>query len=242
MLSVIPAKVSVFILIVAAIFLLAGCDSGNLVLQENFEKPNKFKKRWEVINGQWSVANSAVTGVQNSDWAVMLSRKKLPDDFILTFAARMEPYSVLFEVLLGFKDEKYLGVYVYEIENTVAIEDRSLFLGEKHVQERTYIRSTGNIGMLPRQNYQFNYDWNVWKIQKSGNRLLVWINNEPGIGYNDTQGLLQPGGRFGFALKGQGLIQNVQLFDTKDEAPPSFAEFETKSSRKIENPFFLFSE
>lgn len=243
-LPVIAVKVFVFILVLAALCLIAGCDSKPLqqVYQENFNKPNKLKQRWEVINGQWTVADNAVTGKQSSGWAVMLSRKKLPEDFILTFSACMEPGSTLFEVILGFKEEKYLGVYVYEIENKAAVEDRSLFIGEKAVQERTQIRSTGNIGMLPRQDYQFNNEWMVWKIQKTGSQLFVWINNEPVIGYDDTRGLLESGGRFGFALKGTGQIQNVQLFSTKDEASLPPADFATQSSRKPETRFFLFSE
>lgn len=233
----------VFVLVLAAIVFMAGCDPGprQLVFQENFKKPKNLSKRWEVISGQWTVAENTVTGA-NSGWAVMLSRKKLPDDFILTFSARMEPDSVLFEVILGFKEEKYLGVYIYEIENKAAVEDRSLFSGEKYAQERSLIRTTGNIGALPKENYQFNYEWMAWKIQKTGDQLFVWINNEQVIGYHDTRGLLQPGGRFGFGLKGVGHIQNVQLFSTKDEGSLPLAGFETKASRERQRPIFLFSE
>lgn len=242
-LSAKPTKVSIFILVLAAIFLMAGCDlPQKLVFKDNFNRPGKFKKQWEVINGQWNVADNAVSGMQNSEWAVMLARKKLPEDFILTFSARMEPGSVLFELILGLQEEKYLGIYVYEIENKAAIEDRSLFLGEKYAQERTYIRSTGNIGRLPQKNYQFNYEWMAWKIQKTGNQLFVWINNEQVFGYDDTRGFLQPNGRFGFALKGAGQIENVQLYSTKNEASLPPAGFETQASREFEMPFILFSE
>lgn len=231
-----------FLFVCLTILLITGCDSKAPVYKDSFSNDSRFKKHWTIINGTWTVADNSLTGDFNSDWTVILGKKALPEDFILTFDARMEPKSVILEVILGFKEEKYLGVYIYQIENVAAIADRSLFLNEKYVKQGTYIRSTGNIGKLAKQPYQFNYEWMYWKIQKTGSQLYIWINGEPVIAYNDTQGLLNSGGRLGFAVKGAAQIQDVRLFNTKNQELPAPQGFAGKTERKSEQPLFLFSE
>jgi len=224
------------------ICLITGCSSvpQKVIFEENFDNLNNLGKRWSIINGSWIINESTIEVRSNEDWAVLLSNKKLPDNYILTFSILPDPNAVLFEVIANLKGEKYLGIILYEIEGNVKIEDRSLFSPENRIKQRSYIRSTGHIGMMPEVKYPMRYEWMDWKIQKIGNRLYVWIDGEDIISYIDEEGLLNLKSRFGFAAKGIFKIKNIQLSRTKDGVSLLPESFEDKPKEPRE--FFLFSE
>ncbi|MBB5638291.1 hypothetical protein HDE68_004220 [Pedobacter cryoconitis] len=205
------------------------------LFQETY-KSNSLKKNWSVINGDWKVNELGITGNKNTDWAILISKKTLPKDYILTFSSLVDPKAYLFEVITNLNGEKYLGFLLNQLENRVAIEDRSLFADP--VKKGTFIHSTGHIGLMPKVKKPSEHIWQNWKIQKTGNQIFVWINNDAIISLNDTTGFVKPKGTFGFAINGEAMIKDVKLIKTRGEASLPPKSFVLKSP--VEKPFFVF--
>ncbi|PTT00969.1 hypothetical protein DBR11_08495 [Pedobacter sp. HMWF019] len=203
--------------------------------QEKYKK-NSLQKNWRVVNGTWKVNEQEFTGNKNNEWAILVSKKSLPKDYILTFSSLVDPKAYLFEVITNLNGEKYLGLLLNQLENRVAIEDRSLFADP--VKNGSFIHSTGHIGLLPKVKKPSEHIWQNWKIQKTGNQLFVWINNEAIISLNDTTGIVKPEGKFGFAINGEAMIKDIKLLKTRGEERLPPKSFILKSP--IEKPFFVF--
>lgn len=206
-----------------------------VIYKETF-KQNSLKKNWFKVNGDWEIKDQTIQGARNSDWAILLGKKDLPLDYILTFSTLVDSSARLFEVMTNLNGEKYLGIMYDQLEKKVAFEDRSLFADPK---KRGYIYTTGNVGKLPRVQMKIEQIWLDWKVQKTGNQIFVWINNAPVVSFTDTIGLVKPKGKFGFTINGNAIVKDIRLEKTRK-----------KSSLPPENfvgmpkilPFFLFSE
>ncbi len=205
------------------------------VLHETFGKKS-LQKHWHIVNGSWTADQQAVVGVKNTDWAIMTSKGRLPDNYVLTFNCLVDSNAYLLEVMLNLNGEKYLGILLNQLDKVVAIEDRSLFSA---TAPDRFIRSTGNIGKLPKTDYPPKYQWLHWKIQKTGNLLYIWINDEAVMLYTDEKNLLTPKGRLGFAVNGTVVIKDLLLQATRgqDSKPPV-----TFEARPLKKYFFNFSE
>ena len=205
------------------------------VFQEKY-KDNSLRKNWNAVNGDWKVNEQTISGNKNVDWAILVSKKSLPKDYILTFSSLVDPKAYLFEVITNLNGEKYLGFLLNQLENRVAIEDRSLFADP--VKAGTFIHTTGHIGKMPKVKKPSEHIWQNWKIQKTGTQIFVWINNDAIISLNDTTGIVKPKGKFGFAINGEAIIKDIKLEKTKGEASLPPKSFVWKSP--LEKPFFIF--
>jgi len=220
--------------------LLLGGVSGpkadfKIVFEEAFA--NARLKQWNQVNGNWEVNSKEklVKGSKNSDWAILTSKKELPDNYVLTFSTLVEPSAYLFEVMLNLQKEKYLGILYNQLEGRVAIEDRSFFVNPE--KGRGYIRTTGHIGKLPKVKMPMSEQWLDWKIQKTGTTFFVWINNEEIIKFTEPVEMIKNNGKFGFAINGSAQLKNVVLYKQKKVAAP-----QGFTGKPYEQPFFLFSE
>lgn len=206
-----------------------------ILFQETY-KDNSLRKNWREVNGDWKVNEKMFIGNKNTDWAILVFKKSLPKDYILTFSSFVDPKAYLFEVITNLNGEKYLGFLLNQLENRVAIEDRSLFADP--VKEGSFIHSTGHIGLLPKVRKPSEHIWQNWKIQKTGNQIFVWINNDAIISLNDTTGMVKTKGKFGFAINGEAMIKDIKLMKTRGEASLPPKSFILKSP--VEKPFFIF--
>lgn len=207
-----------------------------ILFQEKY-KSNSLRRNWRVVNGDWKAEDQTITGNKNKDWAILVSKKSLPKDYILTFSSLVDPKAYLFEVITNLNGEKYLGFLLNQLENRVAIEDRSLF-ADPSKNGGSFIHSTGHIGLLPKVKKPSEYIWQNWKIQKTGNQIFVWINDDAIISFNDTKSFVKPEGNFGFAINGEAIIKDIKLMRTKGTASLPPDSFLLKSP--IEKPFFVF--
>ncbi len=207
------------------------------VFQEEFT--NVRLKQWNPVNGNWEVdrKEKLVKGSKNNDWAILIAKKELPDNYVLTFSTLVEPSAYLFEVMLNLQKEKYLGILYNQLEGKVAIEDRSLFADPK--KEGSFIRTTGHVGELPKVKIPMSEQWLDWKIQKSGNDFFVWINNEEIIKFTEPIEMIKNNGKFGFAINGSAQLKNIKVYKTskKGALPP-----DGFIGKPYVKPFFLFSE
>jgi len=205
-----------------------------LVFEENFKK-NQLQKKWLTVNGKWEIKDQALYGSKDVNWAILLANKPLPEDYILTFSAMAAPKTYLFEVMLNLNGSKFLGILLNQLEDKVAIEDRSLFADLEN--RGTFIHTSGHIGIMPKVKRTRQHDWQDWKIQRSGNQFFIWINQEAVITFKDSSGFVKPQGQFGFAINGDAAIKDIKLWKLKGAhaLPP-----EDFKSLPLLKPFFVF--
>lgn len=176
------------------------------------------------MNGTLQADSRELQLSKDGNWAILLNNTTLPENYVLTFSALVEPGTYLFELMLNLSGQHFLGILNNQLESRVAIEDRSLFANPD--KAGSYIHTTGHVGLLPKVELPAKFDiWQDWKVQKSGKQVYVWINGEEIITFKDTKGIIKTGGQFGFAVNGKASISNVQLFNTVGEAavpPPAF--------------------
>ena len=194
-------------------------------------------KNWRQVNGNWAFNNDTLQGERNKEWAVLLSKKTLPKNYILRFSTLVDPKAYLFELITNLNDNHFLGILLNQLEHRVAIEDRAFF--PKGNEMGSLIQTKANIGKLPKVSKITEAVWIDWKVQKTGNQIFIWMNEEEIMMYNDTKGIVKPKGKFGFAINGTAKIKAVTLLKTKNEdsAPPK----DFKGRPRIK-PTFSFSE
>ncbi|MBB2150283.1 hypothetical protein [Pedobacter gandavensis] len=205
-----------------------------LIFEQDFKK-NQLQKKWLTVNGSWEIKDAELHASKDINWAILLANKPLPEDYILTFSAIAEPKTYLFEVMLNLNGSKFLGILLNQLENRVAIEDRSLFANLEN--RGSFIHSSGHIGTMPKVKRTTQHDWQDWKIQRSGNQFFIWINQEAVISFKDSTGFVKPKGQFGFAFNGKGAIKNLKLWKLKGESalPP-----QNFKNLPLIKPFFVF--
>lgn len=227
-----PVSILVSFLALSTVF-TANAQS-KLIFEESFKK-NQLQKEWLTFNGEWEIKEAALHAGKDINWAILLANQPLPEDYILTFSAIAEPKTYLFEVMLNLNGSKFLGILLNQLENRVAIEDRSLFA---NLDSRgSFIHTTGHIGKLSKVQRTTQHDWQDWKIQRSGNQFFVWINQEAVISFKDSTGFVKPKGQFGFAFNGTGAIKNLKLWKLKGESALPPQDFK---GLPILKPFFVF--
>lgn len=205
-----------------------------LIFEETF-KMDQLQKQWFPLNGTWEIKDHTLYGSKDRNWAIILSNKSLPKNYILSFSAMATPKTYLFEVILNLNGSKFLGILLNQLENKVAIEDRSLYADLEN--KGTFIHTSGHVGLLPKVQRAKQNDWQEWKIQRSGNQIFVWINQEEVISFKDSSDFVKPKGQFGFAFNGDGALKDLKLWSLKgeDALPPK--DFKGLPLLK---PFFIF--
>lgn len=222
-----PFYTAIYIVLIVCLF--SACSSTKkLVLKDDFAK-KKLSSKWSVVNGDWSVKDSCLVGSRNSDdWGIILSRKKLPENYILTFSALPDSAANLFEIIANLKGEKFFGIMQNQLEESIELEDRSLYSKKNRIKEKTLVRTTGNIGQLPEIKYPNSYEWMHWKILRTGNQVYIWINDEDIISFTDKIDLLNTKGKFGFIISGKVRIKDICLYSVKEEEALPPKDFEGK--------------
>jgi len=207
-----------------------------VMYHEKFNQ-NSLSKNWQQVNGDWVIKNDTLYGKSNREWAVLLYKRSLPENYILSFSMLADPKAYLFELMTNLNDNHFLGILLNQLENRVAIEDRAFF--PKGNNMGSYIHTKGHIGQLPKVAKTAEEIWINWKVQKTGSQIFIWMNDEEIIALNDTRGFVKPKGKFGFAINGKAKIKSVTLSKTRGEnnlPPYNF------KGRPLIKPSFSFSE
>lgn len=80
-----------------------------------------LKKDWITNAQEWFYTNYVLFGKGNPEhWGVISSKKKLPQNYEITFKVNMTSES-LFEVMLNIDDENYIRTYLYQIDQNIVI-------------------------------------------------------------------------------------------------------------------------
>lgn len=229
-------KYVVALIIFQSSILQIGHAQIKVVYQEQFGDKS-LSKNWRRVNGDWAIKSDTLYGKSNTEWAVLLSKKSLPENYILSFSMLADPKANLFELITNLNDNHFLGILLNQLENRVAIEDRNFF--PRGDEMGSLIHTRGHIGKLPKVGKTAEAIWIDWKVQKTANQIFIWMNEQEIITYRDTSSFVKPKGKFGFAINGKAKIKSVTLSKTKGEnslPPRNF------KGRPLIKPFFLFSE
>jgi hypothetical protein len=217
-------------LIISTVFITNA--QSKVVFGETFGK-NDLQKKWLTVNGEWEIKDHTIHGSSDVNWAILLCNKTIPENYILTFSSLVEPESDLFEVILNLNGSKFLGIMLNQLENRVAIEDRSLLA---NLDKRgSFIQSTGHIGTMPKVDRPRVHTWQNWKIQRAGNQFFVWINDEDIISFTDTQNFVKPGG---FTVSGKASVKDIKILKVKGEDVLASKFF--KGKPPVKKPVFHF--
>ena len=229
-------KYTLLLISLQLVFLTITNAQTRVIYKEKFGK-ERLSRNWQNVNGNWEFKKDTLYGKKNKEWAVLLSKKSLPENYILTFSTRVDPKAYLFELITNLNNNRFLGILLNQLEHRVAIEDRAFF--PEGNEMGSHIRTRAHIGKLPKVARTAEATWINWKVQKAGKKIFVWMNNEEMITYNDTTGFIKPKGKFGFAINGAAMIGAITVIKTKGEDSRPALNF--KGRPKIK-PFFSFSE
>jgi len=226
-----------FLLISLLPFSLHYASAQSRVIYKEESGRKSLSRNWQQVNGNWAFNNDTLQGKRNKEWAILVSKKTLPKNFILSFSTLVDPKAYLFELITNLNDNHFLGILLNPLEHRVAIEDRGFF--PEGNEMGSYIQTKANIAKLPKVSKITEAVWIDWKVQKSGNQIFIWMNKEEIMMYNDTTGIVKPKGKFGFAINGTAKIKAISLSKTRNEdsLPPK----DFKGRPRI-RPTFSFSE
>lgn len=220
---------SIILFCILTTFILNSCGSSREVTLTQ----KKLEKDWEVINKRWVVKDGILRGDgMPSRWGIIVCKEKLPDDYIIEFSSDLKTDERLFEILIGYQDNKFVGVLMNYLNKTIELEDRTL----SYINGVPDIRTKENIGALPEVSDIRKDGWSKWTIQKAGNKLFVWIDGEEVIALDGKIDILKNGGQIGFATSGQILIKDFKVSKSKNGVPQNF------KGRAEKQNFFLFGE
>ena len=202
-----------------------------LVFKDDFKKENP-RRRWTDVNGIWNIKQNLPK--ENPNWAILLCKKKLPEDYILTFSVLVDSSTVSFEVILNRNEEDHLGILFLQAQNNISIQQRSFYYTDT---SETRVWSTG-FHFIPKVHQENKYVWQRWRIQKARDEIYLWIDDESVVSFTGISDITRNDkGKFGFATNGKVKIENVKLFKTQNEASLSPSDFQ---ERELILPFILF--
>lgn len=215
------------------LILFSGCStSQKVVFSENFRE-TELDKNWEILSDKWIVSENILQGNGSQNrWSILLCKEKLPKNYILEFSSCLQSDERLLEVILNLHDTKFVGL-LNCYNKLVELEDRSLLTDKDGFPD---IRTVDNIDMFPEVNYIPKGECSKWTIQKTGDRLFVWIDGEEIVTLSRNNKILKNGGQFGFVTSGNVKIKDVKLTKSSLPAPENF---KGKSDNRF---FFLFGE
>ena len=222
-----------------------------LVFKDEFKK-EKPGKQWTDANGTWSSTHHIPEGTEIPNWAILLCKKDLPEEYILTFSALVDSTTGVFKVMLNLYGESFLAIQLYQHENEISIEERHLYFSDissppdqqkkrkKVIEKETHIWPTMQNLFSPRVHHENKPVRQHWKVQKTNNGVFLWIDDEPIISFTIIPNITRNAkDKFGFATNGEVKIDNVKLFKTQNEASLPPADFQ---GRERIIPIFIFSE
>ena len=221
-----------------------------LVFKDEFEK-EKPGKQWIDANGTWSSTHHLPEGSNIPNWAILLCKKELPEEYILTFYVLVDSSTGVFKVMLNLYEESFLAIQLYQRDNEISVEERHLYFSDissysgqrkrkKVIEKETHIWPTMQDIFLPKVNHESKHVRQHWKIQKTNNEIYLWIDDEPIVSSANISEIARNGkGKFGFATNGKVKIDNVKLFKTQKDASLPPTDFQ---GRERIIPIFIFSE
>lgn len=166
---------------------------------------NPLKSNWNLNSKEWFLEKDTLKGNGGPmHWGVIESKKKLPQNYEITFNVNMT-YESLFEVMLNIDKENYIRTYLYQIDQNIVIGK-----GVYHKNSDEYGKRGGPTLFKKAMKLE-NNKWYAVKIKVSNNQLYFSVNNETFLECSLEKSNLNQKGKLGFITNGKVQITDLTI-------------------------------
>lgn len=165
----------------------------------------KLKSEWKSNPKEWSLAKDTLKGSGGPmHWAVIESKKQLPENYEIDFKVNMTKES-LFEVMLNINKENYIRTYLYQIDQNIVIGRGVYKEGSDEYEKR------GGPTLFKKPMKLENNKWYSVKIKVAYNRLYFSVDNETFLECSLDKSNLSQQGKLGFLTNGEVKITDLTI-------------------------------
>ncbi|MET3029127.1 family 16 glycoside hydrolase [Flavobacterium sp. UW10123] len=188
-------------------FILISCSNTISTVKKEYTLDNskELKSNWIIDSKEWILKNDTLTGNGSlSPWGVLVSKKKLPENYEIDFKVNMTNAS-LFEVMLNLDKGKYIRTYLYQIDQNIVIGD-----GVYDKKDDSYGKRGGKT--LFRKPMQLeNNKWYAVKIKVLNNQLSFSVDDKTTLECSLEKSNLNQKGKLGFITNGEVKITDLVI-------------------------------
>lgn len=198
-------KIRYILLLVFPLIITSCCGTISTSKKEyNISKATTLKSEWKSNSKEWFLAKDTLTGTGGPmHWAVIESKKKLPENYEIDFKVNMTRES-LFEVMLNIDKENYIRTYLYQIDQNIVIGRGVYKEGSDEYEKR------GGPTLFKKPMKLENNKWYAVKIKVLNNQLSFSVDNEI-LECSIEKTKLSNQGKLGFLTNGEAKIIDLTV-------------------------------
>lgn len=169
-----------------------------------YKQDNHLGNNWEILTKNWNADNGLIEGNGGSmDWAVLLLKDSLPNNYEIDLDVNMVNAS-LFELMLNIDKDKYIRVYLYEIEH-------ALKLGRGEFARVAEGRPGGGPTIETAPVELRNNTWYNLKITYDNKLLVVKLNGKKALYFSLQDENLSTKGLLGLLTNEKVLLKDMVI-------------------------------
>lgn len=171
----------------------------------NIEKATTLKSEWSANPKEWFLEKDTLRGTGGPmHWAVIESKKKLPENYEIDFKINITKES-LFEVMLNIDKENYIRTYLYQIDQNIVI-GRGVY--NKNSDE---YGKRGGPTLFKKPMKLENNKWYAVKIRVTNNQLYFSVDKETFLECSLEKSNLSQQGKLGFLTNGEAKVIDLTI-------------------------------
>jgi sucrose-6-phosphate hydrolase SacC (GH32 family) len=199
-------KIKYILLLVLPLIITSCCGTISTTKKAyKISETKPLKSEWTSNPKEWFLKKDTLTGTGGPmHWAVIESKKKLPENYEIDFKVNMTQES-LFEVMLNIDKEQYIRTYLYTIDQNIVIGRGVYKEGSNEYEKR------GGPTLFKKPMKLENNKWYSVKIRVVNNQLLFLVNNEISLECSLDKSDLSQQGKLGFITNGEAKIMELTI-------------------------------
>ena len=190
--------------------------SENVIFSDDFS--DDLSEFWQPVSGEWFVKDGVLngkgahyTGGRRREWAAITLNRDIPSDCTISFRTRIVDGSTA-ELMLHLSDNKYVRVYLYEVDQGLYFGDGTFMEVNKpgEVGLEAVLESIGGGPTLAAHGFPVQV--NVWygiSATASGEKYTAKVGGLKLIEYVDKNSQLSKEGSIGFLTNGHVQFDEV---------------------------------
>ncbi|MBS7233420.1 hypothetical protein KHA90_20605 [Flavobacterium psychroterrae] len=199
-------KIKYLALLLFPLILISCCGTISTTKKEYKINENAtLKSEWKSNPKEWFLEKDTLKGIGGPmHWAVIESKKELPENYEIDFKVNMTKES-LFEIMLNIEKEQYIRTYLYQIDQNIVIGRGVYKKGSDEYEKR------GGPTLFKKPMKLENNKWYTVKIKVLNNQLHFSVNNETTLECSLEKSNLSQQGKLGFITNGEVKITDLTI-------------------------------
>lgn len=195
-----------YFVIIATALLISSCAGTISTIEKEYKITNtKLESDWKFNSKEWILVHDTLKGNGGAmHWAVIESKKKLPQNYQITLKVNMTKES-LFEMMLNIDKDQYIRTYLYQIEQNIVIGKGTYKKGSDEYDKR------GGPTLFKKSLKLENNKWYTVKIRVINNQLFYSVDNETILECSLEKSNLSQKGKLGFITNGEAKIIDLTI-------------------------------